>query len=125
MGSFEAFRYRDYRLLWSGAVLSNTGTWMQTIALGWYVFQLTHSAFWVSFITFVNFIPIVLSPLGGVYTDRLDRKKILVGTQTIMMLDAAALAILAWTGNAHIAAVMILTFGQGLMIAFNSPTWMA
>jgi MFS family permease len=125
MGSFDAFRYRDYRLLWIGAVLSNTGTWMQTIALGWYVFQLTHSAFWVSFITFINFIPIVLSPLGGVYTDRLDRKKILLGTQVIMMLDATVLAILAWTGHANLATVMILTFGQGLMIAFNGPTWMA
>jgi MFS family permease len=125
MGSFEAFRYRDYRLLWTGAVLSNTGTWMQTIALGWYVFQLTHSPFWVSFITFANFAPIVLSPLGGVYTDRFDRKKILVGTQTIMMVDATILASLAWTRHANLAAVMILTFGQGLMIAFNSPTWMA
>jgi MFS family permease len=125
MGSFEAFRYRDYRLLWTGAVLSNTGTWMQTIALGWYVFQLTHSAFWVSFITFANFAPIVLSPLGGVYTDRFDRKRILVGTQTIMMLDATVLAVLAWTHHASLAAVMILTFGQGLMIGLNGPTWMA
>jgi len=125
MGSFEAFRYRDYRLLWIGAVLSNVGTWMQTIALGWYVFQLTRSAFWVSFITFANFIPIVLSPLGGVYTDRFDRKKILLATQVIMMVDAAVLSILAWTGHANLAAVMILTFGQGLMIAFNGPTWMA
>jgi MFS family permease len=125
MGSFDAFRHRDYRLLWIGAVLSNTGTWMQTIALAWYVFQLTHSPFWVSFITFVNFIPILFSPLGGVYTDRFDRKKILVATQTIMMVDAAVLAVLAWAGHANLAAVMVLTFGQGLMIAFNSPTWMA
>lgn len=125
MGSFDAFRYRDYRLLWTGAVLSNVGTWMQMIALGWYVFQLTHSAFWVSFITFVNFIPIVLSPLGGVLTDRFDRRKILFASQVIMMLDAAVLAVLAWTGHANLAAVLILTFGQGLMIALNSPTWMA
>lgn len=125
MSSFEAFRYRDYRLLWVGAAMSNIGTWMQTIALGWYVFQLTRSAFWVSFITFVNFIPLVLSPLGGVYTDRFDRKKILIATQAIMMVDATVLAVLAWTGHANLVAVMILTFGQGVMIAFNGPTWMA
>jgi MFS family permease len=125
MGAFDAFRYRDYRLLWIGAVLSNTGTWMQTIALGWYVFQLTHSAFWVSFITFANFFPVVLSPLGGVYADRFDRKKLLIRGQTVMMLDAGVLALLAWTGHANLAAVMILTLGQGMMIAFNSPAWMS
>jgi MFS family permease len=125
MGAFDSFRYRDYRLLWTGALLSNVGTWMQTIALGWYVFQLTHSAFWVSFITFVNFVPIVLAPLGGAYTDRFDRKKILMASQAVMMLDALVLSVLAWTGHANLAAVMILTFGQGLMIALNSPAWMA
>jgi MFS family permease len=125
MGSFEALRYRDYRLLWIGAVLSNVGTWMQTIALGWYVFQLTRSAFWVSFITFANFIPIVFSPLGGVFSDRFDRKKILTASQAIMMIDAAVLSVLAWTGHANLAAVMVLTFGQGLMIGFSGPTWMA
>ena len=125
MGSFDSLRYRDYRLLWTGAILSNIGTWMQTIALAWYVLVLTDSAFWVSFVTFINFIPVVLSPVGGVYSDRLDRKKILLATQTLMMLDAAVLAVLAWTGHATLFAVLALTFGQGVAFAFNGPTWMA
>ena len=125
MGSFDSLRYRNYRLLWTGAILSNIGTWMQTIALSWYVLQLTHSAFWVSFVTFINFIPVILSPVGGVYSDRLDRKKILLATQTFMMVDAAALAALAWGGHATLFAVMALTFGQGIAFAFNGPTWMA
>ncbi len=125
MGSFDSLRYRNYRLMWTGAVLSNIGTWMQAIALSWFVFLLTRSAFWVSFVTFINFFPTVISPLGGVYTDRLDRRRILVWTQSVMMVDAAVLAVLAWTGHASLFAVMALTFGQGLAFAFNSPTWMA
>ena len=125
MGSFDSLRHRNFRLLWIGAFLSNVGTWMQSIALAWYVFLITHSAFWVSFVTFVNFVPTVLSPIGGVFTDRLDRKRILFATQSFMMADAAVLAVLAWLHHATLFAVMALTFGQGLAFAFNGPTWQA
>jgi MFS family permease len=125
MGSFDSLRHRDYRLMWIGAVLSNTGTWMAAVALSWYVFVLTHSAFWVSFVTFINFLPTVLSPIGGVFTDRFDRRKILFVAQAFMMIDAAALAILAWLDQANLFAVMALTFGQGLGFAVNAPAWMA
>ncbi|TML00794.1 MAG: MFS transporter [Actinobacteria bacterium] len=125
MGSFDSLRYRNFRLLWVGAFLSNIGTWMQSIALAWFVFLLTRSAFWVSFVTFVNFVPTVLSPIGGVFTDRLDRKRILFVTQTFMMADAAVLATLAWLHHATLFAVLALTFGQGLAFAFNGPTWQA
>jgi MFS family permease len=125
LGSFDSLRYRNYRLLWMGAGLSNIGTWMQSVALSWYVFLLTHSPFWVSFVTFVNFVPTVLSPIGGVFTDRLDRKRILLVTQTLMMVDAAVLAVLAAVGRASLFAVLALTFGQGLAFALNGPTWQA
>src|SRR5438034_5525994 len=98
---------------------------MQTIALSWHVFLITHSAFWVSFVTFANFFPVILSPIGGVYTDRLDRKRILFATQTFMMLDAAVLAALTWLNHAGLFAVLALTFGQGLAFSFNGPTWQA
>jgi MFS family permease len=125
MGSFDSLRHRDYRLMWIGAILSNIGTWMAAVALSWYVFVLTHSAFWVSFVTFINFLPTVLSPIGGVFTDRFDRRKILLAAQAFMMVDAAALALLAWLGQANLFAIMALTFGQGLGFAVNAPAWMA
>jgi MFS family permease len=125
VGSFDSLRHRNFRLLWTGAILSNVGTWMQSVALSWFVFELTRSAFWVSFITFVNFLPIVLSPIGGVLTDRLDRRRILLVTQTLMMVDASLLALLAWTGHASLLAVNVLTLGQGLAFAFNGPSWLA
>src|SRR5204863_9676309 len=111
--SFASLRRRNYRLLWTGALLSNVGTWMQSVGLAWYVFELTHSAFWVSMVTFVNFAPTVLSPIGGVYTDRRDRKGILLVTQSFMMVDAALLAVLAWAGLASLFVVLALTLGQG------------
>src|SRR5437773_1471641 len=125
MGSFDSLRYRNYRLLWTGAILSNVGTWMQSVALAWFVFLITRSAFWVSFVTFANFIPTVLSPIGGVYTDRPDRRRILMATQSFMMVDAALLALLAWLHHATLFAVMALTVGQGVAFAFNGPTWQA
>jgi MFS family permease len=125
MGSFDSLRYRDYRLVWSGAFLSNCGTWMQAIALNWYVFLLTHSAFWVSFVTFINFMPTVVSPIGGAYSDRYDRRRILLITQSFMLVDAAALAILVWRGHGSLLWVLLLTFGLGLAVGFNNPTWMA
>jgi MFS family permease len=125
MGSFGSLRYRDYRLLWTGAVLSNTGTWMQAVAVSWFVLELTHSPFWVSFVSFANFFPIVLSPLGGVYADRMNRKRILMAAQGFMMTAAAVLAVLAWLDRANLGVVLGLTFAQGLGFAINGPTWMA
>jgi MFS family permease len=125
MGAFDSLRYRNYRLLWTGAVLSNIGTWMHLTALSWYVFLLTRSAFWVSFVTFANFLPTVLSPIAGVYTDQFNRKKLLVYAQLFMMVSAAVLAILVWTNQANLFWVMALTFTLGTGFTFNGTTWQA
>ncbi len=125
MGAFDSLKHRDYRLLWTGAVLSNIGTWMHLTALSWYVFLLTRSAFWVSFVTFANFVPTVLSPIAGVYTDQFNRKKLLVYAQVSMMVSAAALAILVWTNQANLFWVMALTFTLGTGFTFNGTTWQA
>lgn len=125
MRSFDSLRYRDYRILWSGAFLSNIGTWMQNVALSWYVLVLTGSPFWVGAINFANFIPTWLSPIGGVMADRIERKAILAVTQSVMMAAAATLALVASTGHANITIVIALTFLMGFAFAFNGPTWQA
>jgi MFS family permease len=123
VGSFDSFRHRDFRRLWVGAFLSNTGTWMQFVGLSWYVFELTRSPFWVSFVTFVNFFPTVLSPVGGVYSDRIDRRSILLAAQGLMLVQATALAVLVWIGRGSLGTVLALTLGQGVAFAFNGPAW--
>ncbi|MDP8956236.1 MAG: MFS transporter, partial [Actinomycetota bacterium] len=125
MGAFDSLRYRDYRLLWTGAVVSNIGTWMHMTALSWYVFLLTRSAFWVSFATFAYFLPTVLSPIAGVYTDQFNRKKLLGYAQLFMIANAGVLAILVATEHASLFWVMALTFGLGTGFTFNGTTWQA
>lgn len=122
VGAFGSLRYRDYRLFWLGAFASNIGTWMQNIALSWYVLELTGSAFWVGAINFANFIPMWLSPLGGVMADRMDRKKILLATQSAMMAAAVGLAIVTQAGTRSVLPAFVLTLFTGLAFAVDAPT---
>jgi MFS family permease len=122
MTAFRSLRYRDYRLVWTGAIISNTGTWMQNVALSWYVLQLTGSAFWVGAVTFFNFVPMWLSPLGGVLADRFDRRRILLVTQSAMMVAALVLGVVSAAEGAGIVAVMLLTLLSGLAFAVDAPT---
>src|SRR5204862_1761605 len=80
---FRALRHRNFRLFWSGAFLSNTGTWMQAVAQGWLVLQLSNSPFWLGVDGFMATAPgLVLTLAGGVFADLFDRRKLLIYTQT-------------------------------------------
>ncbi|MDD5044496.1 MAG: MFS transporter, partial [Candidatus Omnitrophica bacterium] len=93
----RAFRYRNYRLFFSGQLVSLTGTWMQMIAMIWLVYRLTNSAFLLGLVGFISQLPtLIFSPLAGVLADHLERRKILLITQTFSMLQAFALAGLAF-----------------------------
>ena len=122
MGVFHSLRYRDFRLMWFGMALSNIGTWMMWVALHWHVLKVTGSAFWVGAVDFANFFPMWLSPFGGVLADRFDRKKILLVTQSVMMLEGVALAILSQTGHASAGVVLGLTLVMGLAFSLDAPT---
>ena len=124
MGTFDALRHRDYRVLWTGALISHTGTWMEAAVLSWFVFDVTRSPFWVGLVAFANFAPMVLSPIGGVLADRMPPRRILFTTQWLMLGVAATLAILAATGTATRWSVLGLALAEGIGIAFNGPTWM-
>src|ERR1044071_7874585 len=83
-GMFRALSNRDYRLFWIGAFLSNVGTWMQAVAQGWLVLQLTNSPFWLGLDAFRATSPgLVLTLIGGVFADRIDRRRLLLYTQVI------------------------------------------
>ena len=88
---FKAFQYRDFRLMWIGACTSSIGTWMQIVAQGWLIYRLSHSAFLLALDQFLGGIPIFLfSLIGGVVADRVERRKILLGSQYVQMASAGA-----------------------------------
>src|SRR2546421_8552384 len=92
---FRALRHRNFLLFWSGAFLSNTGTWMQAVAQGWLVLQLSNSPFWLGVDGFMATAPgMVLTLAGGVFADLMDRRKLLIYTQAVAGLAALTLGVL-------------------------------
>src|SRR6266576_5152540 len=95
---FRALSHRNFRLFWAGAFLSNVGTWMQAVAQGWLVLQITNSAFWLGLDAFMATAPgFVLTLLGCVFADLVDRRRLLIYTQMVAGLAALGLATLVWT----------------------------
>ena len=102
-GLFEAFRalrHRNFRLYFAGQLTSLTGTWMQTVAQSWLVLKLTNSPLMLGLVTFANYLPILLVALfAGVVVDHVDRRRLILVAQVLMMLSALVLAALTWTGR--------------------------
>lgn len=120
--AFGALRHRNFRLFLGGQFVSLSGTWMQTVAQGWLVLQLTNSAFQVGLVTTVNTLPVLLFTLyGGVVADRVNKRRFLLVLQSLMLLEALALAVLTATGLVTVGWVMVLAAMQGLLAAFEIP----
>ncbi|MGA7511929.1 MAG: MFS transporter, partial [Candidatus Sulfotelmatobacter sp.] len=123
---FKAFHYRDFRLMWFGACTSSIGTWMQIVAQGWLIYRLSHSAFLLALDQFLGGIPIFLfSLIGGVVADRVERRKILLGSQYVQMFSATVLTILVATGLVHVWHILCLSFISGFAQAFGAPAYSA
>ncbi|MBI3895086.1 MAG: MFS transporter [Acidobacteria bacterium] len=124
--TFQAFRYRDFRLLWSGAFTSTTGTWMQQVAQAWLVLDITGSAFYLGLVSFLADLPILLfSLLGGVVADRVDRRKLLLASQYTQMTSAFILTALVLLGRVHIWHILALAFMSGTGMSFGGPAYQA
>jgi predicted MFS family arabinose efflux permease len=123
---FKAFQYRDFRLMWFGACTSSIGTWMQIVAQGWLIYRLSHSAFLLALDQFLAGIPIFLfSLIGGVVADRVERRKILLGSQYVQMATAGILTILVGAGLVHVWHILCLSFISGFAQAFGGPAYQA
>lgn len=127
--SVRALRNRDFALFWSGALLSNTGTWLSNLTAPFVLYQLTGSALWTGFASLAQFLPqMLLTPLAGSLADRLDRRKFLLVTQTLMAVAAAGLWVV-WEFVAQprsdpyplLAVLMVVGVLQGM----NLPSWQA
>ena len=122
-GMFRSLRVRNYRLFATGAVISNTGTWMSRIAQDWLVLSLTHSSTAVGITTALQFLPMLLFGLyGGVIADRCPRRTLLLFTQTALGLCGLALAALTLSGHVQVWHVYLIAFLLGMVTVVDNPT---
>lgn len=120
---FGALTHRNFRLFLFGQTVSLTGTWMQSIAQGWLVLLLTNSPFYVGLVSALGSLGVLLFTLyAGVIADRTDKRRTVVITQTLLMLQAFALAGLVWSGHVTTGSVMVLAAFLGVVSAFDIPT---
>jgi MFS family permease len=120
---FAALRHRNYRLYWIGTLVSNTGDWMDQIAIGWLIWQLTGSGGYLGLMSFCRAFPILLFTLfGGALADRLDREKLMQVTQAFAMALALLLALLVYTGVVQVWHVLVIAALRGIMLSVNLPT---
>ncbi len=119
---FPALKHKSYRYYFSGQLISLIGTWLQTVTLGWLVFQMTQSPFLVGFITAVQFLPmLIFTIVGGVIADRVDKRKLLLTTQISFCVLASALGILTILGYANIWVIGVFAFLLGVVNAVDTP----
>jgi MFS family permease len=119
---YAALQYREYRLLWIGQLISNAGTQMQMVAINWHIYILTGSALALGLTGLVRVVPIVaFSLMGGVFADAHDRKRILLFSQSAMMIFAAILAFVTSVGSASPAAIYLLSGLTAAATAFDNP----
>jgi MFS family permease len=117
-----ALQHRDFRLFWSGQLVSLIGTWMQSVGQAWLVLELTGSPFQLGLVTALQFTPILfLSPVGGAMSDRFPKRGIILLTQTTMMTQAFVLAGLVWSGQVRYWHVAVLATIYGLGRAIDIP----
>jgi MFS family permease len=120
--AIRALGHRNFKLFFGGQIISLVGTWMQRIALAWLVYRLTNSAFLLGAVGFAGQIPtFLLAPLGGVFADRWDRRKVLIVTQTLAMVQALVLSVLVLTGAVAIWHIFVLSMFIGVINAWDTP----
>lgn len=120
--AWRALRHRNFRLFFGGQSISLIGTWMTRVATSWLVYRLTRSPLMLGTVGFAGQIPtFLLAPLAGVIVDRVDRRSLLVWTQTVSMLQSLALAGLTLTHRINIKEVLALSVVQGIVNAFDMP----
>jgi MFS family permease len=123
---FRALSHRNFRLFWTGAFLSNTGTWMQAVAQGLLVYHLTSSPFWLGADGFMATAPgLALTLLAGVFADLVDRRLLLIYTQIVAGFSALTLAVLIATGVVHVWMILLLSFITGCCFAIAGPSYQA
>ena len=117
-----AFQHRNYRLFFSGQLISLIGTWMQQVAQAWLVLQLTGDPIWLGIVATAQFLPVMVFGLfAGVAADALPKRRVLIGTQVSMMILAAILAALVIADVVEVWMIVVLAFLLGIANAVDMP----
>ena len=120
--SLRALGHRNFRLFWSGQLVSLIGTWMQMVARGWLVLQLTDSAFWLGMVGFANSVPVLLFSLwAGAIADNVSKRALVMWTQGISMVASFVLAFLTFSGMVQVWHVLAVSVIMGTAFAFDAP----
>lgn len=122
LATFASLRHRDYRLLWIGTLFASAGQWIQQVSLGWLAYEVTGSPFLLGVVSGVRAMPLALfAPLAGVAADRMDRKRLMLTTQLVMLVGTAIFATAIATEKAALWNILLFAFLTGLGWAFNMP----
>jgi MFS family permease len=120
--TFIALEERDFRIFWLGQLVSVTGTWMQTVAQGWLVLQLTGSPFVLGLAAAARSVPVLLLAFpAGIVADRFDRRLIVITTNVVAAIASVALGVLAITGQISVPIILLLAAVLGVTNAFEMP----
>lgn len=119
--TFRAMRHWVFRRYWIGAFFSFVGGWFQQVAHGWLIYDLTESKWLLGLVGFASGIPMLLSPIGGAIVDRLDRRTVLMSTQSVLAVSATTLGLLTITGNIEYWHILTLAFTNGCLMALDAP----
>lgn len=123
-GAWAPLRHRDFALLWFASLVSNTGSWMHEMASGWFMTTLDPTPYMVAMVQAANTLPVCLLALpAGTLADRMDKRRLLLVVQWIMLALAGLLGALVLSGLAGEATLLLVTLGLGACMAVASPTW--
>ena len=126
VSAWAPLRHRVYRMLWLAQFVSNIGTFMQGVGAVWVMLELRQSPAVVALVQTAVSLPVLLLGVpAGALADLVDRRRLLLATQGLMLAAAAALAVLTWAGGITPAALLALTFALGVGAALNGPAWQA
>jgi len=120
--ALRALTHRDFRLFWLGQLVSLIGTWMQAVGQAWLVLQITNSAFKLGLLTALQFAPMLcFSVFAGAFADRLPKRRLLITTQSLLLVQAFTLSVLVWTGHVQYWHVAVLATLLGAVNTIDMP----
>ena len=123
---FSSLRYRDYRYLWSGTLMMSAGQWVQQVTLGWLLYDLTGNSMLLGALNGLRALPfLVTGPMAGVAADRMDRRKLLLRTQWVLIATAILFGALVWSPFLHIWHIFLFTLITGVAWTITEPVRMS